>query len=87
MTSNEASSSPNTNRLSTTSVGEFPPPSSDNNGPISTSRTVCSRRRTVKFFVKQFAVDDMSRRLDNLEATVQSNVPGRDGKSSPTKMS
>ncbi|KAL5329018.1 hypothetical protein ACEPPN_002527 [Leptodophora sp. 'Broadleaf-Isolate-01'] len=31
------------------------------------------------------AVDEMSRRLDNLEATLQSNIDGRDGKSSPTK--
>jgi heat shock factor-binding protein 1 len=31
-------------------------------------------------------VDEMSRRLDNLEATLQSGAEGRDGKSSPTKM-
>ena len=31
-------------------------------------------------------VDEMARRLDNLEATLQNNSDGRDGKSSPTKM-
>ena len=30
-------------------------------------------------------VDEMSRRLDNLEATLQANEDGRDGRSSPTK--
>jgi heat shock factor-binding protein 1 len=30
-------------------------------------------------------VDEMSRRLDNLEATLQSSSEGRDGKSSPVK--
>ncbi|TVY71341.1 hypothetical protein LSUE1_G004438 [Lachnellula suecica] len=31
-------------------------------------------------------MDEMSRRLDNLEATLQSNAESRDGKSSPTKI-
>ncbi|TVY33266.1 hypothetical protein LSUB1_G006276 [Lachnellula subtilissima] len=31
-------------------------------------------------------VDEMSRRLDNLEQTLQTNAEERDGKSSPTKM-
>jgi heat shock factor-binding protein 1 len=31
-------------------------------------------------------VDEMSRRLDNLEATLQTNADTRDGKSSPTKV-
>jgi heat shock factor-binding protein 1 len=31
-------------------------------------------------------VDEMSRRLDSLEATLQSNQEARDGKNSPTKM-
>jgi heat shock factor-binding protein 1 len=30
-------------------------------------------------------VDEMSRRLDNLEATLQDNGEGRDGKTSPAK--
>ncbi|TVY54954.1 hypothetical protein LCER1_G003471 [Lachnellula cervina] len=31
-------------------------------------------------------MDEMSRRLDNLEQTLQTNAEERDGKSSPTKM-
>ncbi|RAL68457.1 hypothetical protein DID88_007185 [Monilinia fructigena] len=31
-------------------------------------------------------MDEMSRRLDNLEATLQSNMESKDGRGSPTKM-
>jgi heat shock factor-binding protein 1 len=47
------------------------------------SRFTPSHARAVT--VDKFRVDEMSRRLDNLEATLQANAEGKDGRGSPTK--
>jgi len=83
MASNGASNTPNTNRLSVNSTGT--------DAPAELSAVVDELLNSIsnKFagvssevFAK---MDEMSRRLDNLEATLQSNADSRDGKSSPTK--
>jgi len=86
MAGNEASSSPNNNRLSTTST------TTDASAPAELSAVVDELLNSLS---NKFAgvsseifanMDEMSRRLDNLEATLQSGGEARDGKSSPTKM-
>jgi len=85
MASNQPSSSPSNNRLSTNST------TTDASAPAELSVVVDELLNSLsnkfagvssEIFAK---MDEMSRRLDNLEATLQ-NTEGRDGKSSPTKM-
>ncbi|KAG4436164.1 hypothetical protein IFR05_008368 [Cadophora sp. M221] len=88
MASNQSSSSPtntNDNRNSVTSIA------GDATAPAELSAVVDELLNSLsnkfagvssEIFAK---MDEMSRRLDNLEATLQSNIDGRDGKTSPTK--
>ncbi|KAH6724163.1 heat shock factor binding protein 1-domain-containing protein [Leptodontidium sp. 2 PMI_412] len=88
MASNQSSSSPtntNDNRNSVNSIA------GDATAPAELSAVVDELLNSLsnkfagvssEIFAK---MDEMSRRLDNLEATLQSNIDGRDGKSSPTK--
>jgi len=80
-----ASSSPNINRLSTTST-------TDSTAPAELSAVVDELLNSLsnkfagvssEIFAK---MDEMSRRLDNLEATLQNGAEGKDGRSSPTKI-
>jgi len=83
MASNQASNSPNDNRLSTNS--------NDASAPAELSAVVDELLNSLsnkfagvssEIFAK---MDEMSRRLDNLEATLQNGADGRDGRSSPSK--
>ncbi|TAQ90257.1 hypothetical protein B7494_g1447 [Chlorociboria aeruginascens] len=84
MASNELSSSPANNRFSTNSS------SADPSAPAELSAVVDELLNSIsnkfagvssEIFAK---MDEMSRRLDNLEAILQSNADGKEGKS-PTK--
>jgi len=83
MASNGASSSSNNNRLSVNSTGTDAP--SELSAVVDELLNSISNKFagvSSEVFAK---MDEMSRRLDNLEATLQSNAEARDGKSSPTK--
>ncbi|KAI9649335.1 hypothetical protein NHQ30_001907 [Ciborinia camelliae] len=54
--------------------------------PALSSRTAISGFERVQGLIVYETVDEMSRRLDNLEATLQSNMESKDGRGSPTKM-
>jgi len=89
MAANGASSSSpveHTNRLSTQST------TTDTSAPAELSAVVDELLNALsnkfagvssEIFAK---MDEMSRRLDNLEQTLQTNAEQRDGKGSPTKM-
>lgn len=83
---NEESSSPDNTQLSVTST------TTDASTPAELSAVVDELLNSLsnkfagvssEIFAK---MDEMSRRLDNLEATLQANAEGKDGRGSPTKM-
>jgi len=85
MAANQASGSPNDNRLSTSSL------QNDASAPAELSVVVDELLNSLsnkfagvssEIFAK---MDEMSRRLDNLEATLQNSTEGRDGKTTPAK--
>lgn len=86
MARNEESSSPDNTQLSVTST------TTDASAPAELSAVVDELLNSLsnkfagvssEIFAK---MDEMSRRLDNLEATLQANADGKDGRGSPTKM-
>ncbi|KAH7342754.1 putative heat shock factor-binding protein 1 [Rhexocercosporidium sp. MPI-PUGE-AT-0058] len=88
MASNQSSSSPSNTNNNRNSVNSL---AGDATAPAELSAVVDELLNSLsnkfagvssEIFAK---MDEMSRRLDNLEATLQSNNDGRDGKSSPTK--
>jgi len=81
MSQNQASSSPNENRLSTNST-DAPAELSAVVDELLNSLSNKFAGVSSEIFAK---MDEMSRRLDNLEATLQDNGEGRDGKTSPAK--
>jgi len=83
MASNQPSSA-NDNRLSTNSTADASAPAELSAVVDELLNSLSNKFAGVssEIFAK---MDEMSRRLDNLEATLQNNAEGRDGKSSPSK--
>ncbi|KAH8790174.1 heat shock factor binding protein 1-domain-containing protein [Hyaloscypha finlandica] len=85
MASNPESSSPNANRQSVNSTTTDASASAELSAVVDELLNSLSNKFagvSSEIFAK---MDEMSRRLDNLEATLQSGVEGKDGRGSPTK--
>ncbi|PQE18102.1 Heat shock factor binding 1 protein [Rutstroemia sp. NJR-2017a BVV2] len=85
-TNGTVQSSPNPNRMSTASITTDVSATAELSAVVDELLNSLSNKFagvSSEIFAK---MDEMSRRLDSLEATLQSNQEARDGKNSPTKM-
>ncbi|PQE33600.1 Heat shock factor binding 1 protein [Rutstroemia sp. NJR-2017a WRK4] len=85
-TNGTVQNSPNPNRMSTASITTDVSATAELSAVVDELLNSLSNKFagvSSEIFAK---MDEMSRRLDSLEATLQSNQEARDGKNSPTKM-